>query len=1516
MSKRRRTDSPQPSTSSGVSSQGNRVTFARMLQDSDDEEETETVNFFLDVKKSKSFKGSSWAEEKTYRISAEVDPSAGADANQFSLNQSIPQMGEMFDALIDDIGENHEDSDVARVFIDHPDLQSAIIVPPKPLGQLNSKVIMQRIGSVLHSAGEISVDGDLDINIAVVKRIGGQGGTKINTNRLCYMKDRVSKRCILRIPLKEANENDSEDLLCLPKAVLIGFLALQQKNAKSDQDKNSLKRKYENLLRPSRNDQLTEKTLELMEECGVPSNRQGFLDDIPLYEEFLKVSICVVSAKLNEQIIYPGSEKYRSADNRIYLYHFAPFQGDVWHFDVIKSMSAFMGKADYCYECDKALSSSSAKLHSCKRWCILCGSKECEIFAGKEILCSDCNLTCRSAACLKRHQKVNQTSKKKTSLCSKRYRCLNCQSVIKNEFRKKQFHVCGETFCRNCENWFANQNEKKSHFCHMRGDIDLTGPRKFIFYDFESTQSTEDHIPNLVIAQSCCDQCEHIEEVSDSFCDHCGSRCNECESWDDKTKDYKGPPCSNGECGKREKVIRGDDVTLDFGRWLIDKQHRDFTVIAHNAKAYDNYFILNYLLKEKIAPQVIFNGTKALYMRIGKGLNMRFLDSCMFLPMALSELPKCFDLTELKKGFFPHFFNKPENYFKVFPNLPCKEMYGYSTMTEEKQKIFLKWYEANFNNLFDFEQEMEDYCRSDVNILRQACLRYRSLMKEITSDADKKIAGIDPFCFVSAASVAMGVFRSRFLQETWQYLQKEDEDISCPHDYDSCKCNWKTVEKKHCADVFDLSEQQLKKISKKRFVKSPIGLLPPTEYRPKDNFSLEAISWLEDMEKRINEDRFARSMSKISLQTALSSEGEKEVRVPCWKDLPPAKYKLDGYFFDQEKSKHIALEFYGCHWHGCIKCYPLSERRSRTSFQQKSLDQRLEETLLREERLKNEGYELITIWACEYGKHLKKNRSDKLSSSVFDPHISLRDAYFGGRTAALKLYHNFRDHEDLNVVGKYVDFTSLYPWALKYGIFPVSHPIRFTGGQVKEKFSSQLFTVEKCQGDVICDSTVKYCPENIDHFHHKLKFFGIAKLTILPPKNLLHPILPLRCENGKLLFPLCSSCAERNNQESDCNCSDEDRSWTHTYCSGEIEIALDMGYQIIRVFEVLHWEEKSSNIFSGYVNTFLRIKQEASGFPQNVFTEEEKENYISIYREKEGICLNKDNIVKSSALRSLAKLMLNSLYGKFGQRTNLRKSHMIDNVPDLCEIMTAPQKKLVDFHILSDDVMHLETEDDESFSEMDLKTNVVISAFTASWARLKLWTVMQKLGDRLLYTDTDSLVFISVPGMWEPQVGEFLGELTDELTCKKISCQKIHDQENFAVSAPNHFISEFVAGGPKNYAYKLNSGEVVCKIRGFTLDVETAKILNFFSLKEQLFQWFHHSKERREAKESCDEIAHSRESCLPVKSDILVVRTQIFRDRKLYRVFNRKTKKRYGIVLDKNKVNLEDFSSVPFGYHS
>ena len=62
---------------------------------------------------------------------------------------------------------------LARIYIDHPNLEKAITVTPRDVKDLNVQNILDYIDDVVNSAGEIPADEALDINIAVIKNIVG-----------------------------------------------------------------------------------------------------------------------------------------------------------------------------------------------------------------------------------------------------------------------------------------------------------------------------------------------------------------------------------------------------------------------------------------------------------------------------------------------------------------------------------------------------------------------------------------------------------------------------------------------------------------------------------------------------------------------------------------------------------------------------------------------------------------------------------------------------------------------------------------------------------------------------------------------------------------------------------------------------------------------------------------------------------------------------------------------------------------------------------------------------------------------------------------------------------------------------------------------------------------------------------------------------------------------------------------------------------------------------------------------
>jgi len=177
-------------------------------------------------------------------------------------------------------------------------------------------------------------------------------------------------------------------------------------------------------------------------------------------------------------------------------------------------------------------------------------------------------------------------------------------------------------------------------------------------------------------------------------------------------------------------VFRGEDCVEKFGEWLLDGMHQGAIVTAHNSHSYDSFFLCEYFYNKCLLPKLILNGAKIMSMELDTTV-IEFRYSLNFLPMPLKALPKTSGLTDLKKGYFPHLFNRKDTQHYVGP-LPRVKDYGPdSTRTKDCQE-FLAWYKElkSINYVFDFEREIEEYCCSDVNILRRCCLEFKKLMEE------------------------------------------------------------------------------------------------------------------------------------------------------------------------------------------------------------------------------------------------------------------------------------------------------------------------------------------------------------------------------------------------------------------------------------------------------------------------------------------------------------------------------------------------------------------------------------------------------------------------------------------------------------------------------------------------------------------------------------------------------------------------------------------------------------------
>ena len=258
--------------------------------------------------------------------------------------------------------------------------------------------------------------------------------------------------------------------------------------------------------------------------------------------------------------------------------------------------------------------------------------------------------------------------------------------------------------------------------------------------------------------------------------------------------------------------------------------------------------------------------------------------------------------------------------------------------------------------------------------------------------------------------------------------------------------------------------------------------------------------------------------------------------------------------------------------------------------------------------------------------------------------------------------------------------------------------------------------------------------------------------------------------NKKLVFTLCRTCAEFKSKDR-CDHNDEQRAITGLWVSLEIKKAIEKGYKILKYYEVWHWDRteqyncstKEGGLFTGYINAALKEKQEADGYPANVTTDEEKDAYIKDYYDHEGILLEKSKIVKNKGRKSVAKLKANSQWGYLAMNLDKTQFKIINDLNEWNSMLVDNQYviKNVDFVDESSALM-VQYGLNKDFFIGNFKTNVVLAAFVTCHARLVLYSELEKLNERVLYFDTDSIIFVTRPGDYVPPTGNYLGDFKNE----------------------------------------------------------------------------------------------------------------------------------------------------------
>ena len=952
-----------------------------------------------------------------------------------------------------------------------------------------TQAMLGHIANVLNSGEFISSDRGFSASMTLIRR-DVKGGKRAGYKPGSKIWEEVVKelRCVHEIKKK--------DELCCGRAIVV----MREYAKKKAGEKNC----YENVRQNrGKKTQQLKKAKKLYKEAGVPEGTCGY-EEIEKFQEYLgpKGYQLIVVDPVRGGVIFTG-EGYKFAPKVIQLVK--TYYEDS---DGVYSIAAVMNRCKFCRYCCKGYSTEDAKHHNCLHAnCPSCmrrrnkTSKGCPDYTGWSKPTITCRKCCRSfygEDCYRDHlvQKKQEESKMEKdlikevaldndltippqkpmkSVCEMHRKCHTC--MVSYKVKQGMSHKCGHGQCANCLNYVDLYN----HQCFIMSDIYKANKR------YDSRQKAEERIREAIKEMTTEDgkkvkeaaknpitikerldamarkkpptqdeqiayeqsRQETIEAVKkqlkdlgvdvteipedhlqdfqwEHFCLTEGQKDKhkelvfadiECHI-DDSRQFTPNLICVERESSDKKYHGWGRKCLHDFHKqlmtWLkeVEKENNlksnqvEIQVFFHNFRGFDGVFIIKQFFDMNVkVSKVLMTGQKILYFECGQ---LKFKDSMSFLNMPLENFTKTFGLTELKKGYFPHKFNREENlnYEGLIPDL---KYYETACMNTKKKEAVEKWHAEEMlkGESWNFKKELLEYCESDVKLLKEGCLTF-------AADFEKE-CGFNPL--------------------------KENITIAS-----ACHNFWRN----------------------NQMIPYSIAVEPPHGWsglRPAQ--SQIGFQWLHIEDQKLGGNRIKHA----------ANGGEQTLMVEKY-----GKVRVDGY----DPIKKTVYEFQGCEFHGCPKCK--KQRHVKTwHHPDRTIEEMYELTKKKTDVLLKAGYTVKVEWECNFKRKLANDPTlqDMIKDLEWTAPLNPKEALFGGRTGLSSCYHKTVPGERID----YVDYTSLYPWVNKYGTYPLDHP------------------------------TILKNPEeqNID------RYFGVAKVDIIAPEGLFHPVLPMKIDD-KCMFTLCAAC--------------------------------------------------------------------------------------------------------------------------------------------------------------------------------------------------------------------------------------------------------------------------------------------------------------------------------------------------------------------------------------------------------
>jgi DNA polymerase type B, organellar and viral len=163
--------------------------------------------------------------------------------------------------------------------------------------------------------------------------------------------------------------------------------------------------------------------------------------------------------------------------------------------------------------------------------------------------------------------------------------------------------------------------------------------------------------------------------------------------------------------------------------------------------------------------------------------------------------------------------------------------------------------------------------------------------------------------------------------------------------------------------------------------------------------------------------------------------------------------------------------------------------------------------------------------------------------------------------------------------------------------------------------------------------------------------------------------------------------------------------WSGWYFSEEINNAKKYGYKFETVWG---YTFDKGYIFKDYVNDLYKMKRKS---------------------------------IKDSPMYIIAKLLLNSLYGRFGMSPDKEKCEIIKGYHNINSFIYNNKNKILDQLELGEDIQLISYVKDNEFEEDNIyeSINVSIASSITSYGRILMSEIKTKYSDNLYYSDTDSI---------------------------------------------------------------------------------------------------------------------------------------------------------------------------------